>query len=325
LGDKKSVVIVSPAAASANNGNWHTAARWQGFLQSHFDTEIVLAWPGDEAPGHANASKNFSTMIALHARRSAVSIANWAQMFPDRPLVVVLTGTDLYRDIRSDAAAQRSLDLAHTLVVLQEAGLDELTPAHRAKAKVVYQSCPRGAAASKAPSFTALMVGHLRDEKDPLTYLRAAQTLAARSDIQLLHIGRNDDAQYQAPLQQTAAANPQYQWLGGLPQHDTWAQMARAHVLVHTSKMEGGAHVILEAVQMGTPVIASRISGNVGMLGADYSGYFPLGDAAALAQLIARARDDANFLQLLHSQCQARAYLFEPSEEKRRVINLAST
>jgi putative glycosyltransferase (TIGR04348 family) len=243
-------------------------------------------------------------------------------MFPKRPLVVVLTGTDLYRDIRTDAAAQRSLELAHTLVVLQEAGLDELPPQNRAKAKVIYQSCPRAAAAQKAQSFTALMVGHLRDEKDPLTYLRAAQHLSQRQDIKLLHIGRNDDTQYQAPVQQTAAANPRYQWLGGLPQHDTWAQMARAHVLVHSSKMEGGAHVILEAVQMGTPVIASRISGNVGMLGPDYAGYFPLGDAVALAQLIAQTKDDANFLALLHSQCQARAYLFEPSEEKRRVINL---
>jgi glycosyltransferase involved in cell wall biosynthesis len=223
LGDKKSVVIVSPAAQSANNGNWHTAARWQSFLQDDFDTEIVLSWPGDEDQAHPNASKNFNAMIALHARRSSASIASWAQMFPKRPLVVVLTGTDLYRDIRTDAAAQRSLELAHTLVVLQEAGLDELPPQHRAKAQVVYQSCPRAAAAQKAQSFTALMVGHLRDEKDPLTYLRAAQHLSQRQGIKLLHIGRNDDAQYQAPLQQTAAANPRYQWLGGLPQHDTWA------------------------------------------------------------------------------------------------------
>ncbi len=318
MGDKKSVVIVSPANQAANNGNWHTAARWQGFLQPDFDTEIVLNWPGD-APA---ASRHFDAMIALHARRSAASIAAWAQTFPAKHLVLVLTGTDLYRDIRSDAPAQHSLTLAQRLVVLQEAGLDELSAPLRAKTSVIYQSCPRGPAVDKHARFTALMVGHLRDEKDPLTYLQAAQLLAARTDIDCQHIGNDDTQQYAAGIAQTTGRNPHYGWLGGLPKDQTLAHMARAQVLVHASKMEGGAHVILEAVQLGTAVIASRISGNVGMLGADYAGYFELGDATGLAAMVARAADDANFLRLLQSQCQARAYLFEPSEEKRRVLDL---
>jgi putative glycosyltransferase (TIGR04348 family) len=318
LVDKKSVVIVSPATAAANNGNWHTAARWQQFLQDDFDTEITQHW----SPSGSNSSQNFHAMIALHARRSADSIAAWAKTFPGRELIVVLTGTDLYRDIRTDAAAQASLDLATQLVVLQEAGLDELAPQHRAKTKVIYQSCPRATPAPKASSFTALMVGHLRDEKDPLTYLRAAQRLSARPDIALEHIGNDENATYPAQIKETSLSNSKYRWLDGLPKDDTLQHMARAHVLVHCSKMEGGAHVILEAVQLGTPVIASRISGNIGMLGADYAGYFELGDDAALASMIERAADDANFLQRLQSQCQARAHLFEPSEEKRRVLNL---
>jgi putative glycosyltransferase (TIGR04348 family) len=316
--DKKSVVIVSPATAAANNGNWHTAARWQQFLQGDFDTEITQHWP---LPG-SNSSQNFQAMIALHARRSADSIAAWAKTFPDRELIVVLTGTDLYRDIRTDASAQASLALATQLVVLQEAGLDELSAQHRAKTKVIYQSCPRAAPAPKAGSFTALMVGHLRDEKDPLTYLRAAQRLSDRPDIALEHIGNDENSSYPAQIKETSLSNPKYHWLGGLPWPDTLQHMARAQVLVHCSKMEGGAHVILEAVQLGTPVIASRISGNIGMLGAVYAGYFALGDDAALAAMIERAADDANFLPHLQSQCQARAHLFEPSEEKRRLLNL---
>ena len=47
--------------------------------------------------------------------------------------------------------------------------------------------------------------------------------------------------------------------------------------------MEGGAHVILEAVQSGTAVLASRIDGNVGMLGPAHEGYFEVGDDAGLA------------------------------------------
>jgi glycosyltransferase involved in cell wall biosynthesis len=89
--------------------------------------------------------------------------------------------------------------------------------------------------------------------------------------------------------------------------------------------MEGGAHVILEAAQSGTAVLASRVAGNVGMLGPGHAGYFDLGDDSALAALIARARDDVDFLATLRAQTIARAALFEPAEEKRRVLNLIHT
>ena len=116
--------------------------------------------------------------------------------------------------------------------------------------------------------------------------------------------------------------NPRYRWLGGLPRAVTRQRIKRAHVLVNCSEMEGGAHVILEAVQSGTPVLASRISGNVGMLGADYAGYFPVGDAAALAALVRRCAAEPEFLALLQSQCKRRAPLFAPDAEQRHVLNL---
>ena len=175
-----SLAIVTPALAAANNGNWHTARRWARMLGSRYRVRLADAWDdGDEAG-----------MIALHARRSAASIAAWHARHPGRPLVVVLTGTDLYRDIDFDAAAQRSLMLADALVVLNELGAHRLPAALRAKAQVVLQSSPaRAALARTAHHLRALMVGHLRDEKDPRTYWRAAERLAARRDIRLDHIG----------------------------------------------------------------------------------------------------------------------------------------
>jgi GTPase SAR1 family protein len=41
-----------------------------------------------------------------------------------KPIVLVLTETDLYRDIQTDKKAQESLRLANSLVTLQEAGLE---------------------------------------------------------------------------------------------------------------------------------------------------------------------------------------------------------
>ena len=70
-------------------------------------------------------------MLALHARRSFASIRAFAERFPTRPLLLTLTGTDLYRDIHEDSDAQLALELAHRIIVLQERGVDEL-PAHLA-------------------------------------------------------------------------------------------------------------------------------------------------------------------------------------------------
>ena len=124
-----SVLIVSPALADANNGNWHTASRWARMLQKHCRIGIAQHWDGEPC----------DLVIALHARRSATSIAAWARAHPQRPLVVVLTGTDLYRDIRNDAGAQRSLQQATHLVVLQEQACSSSTCPAR-ECSVIYQS-----------------------------------------------------------------------------------------------------------------------------------------------------------------------------------------
>ncbi len=89
-----------------------------------------------------------------------------------------------------------------------------------------------------------------------------------------------------------------------------------------SSRMEGGANVIVEAVTAGTPVLASRISGNEGMLGTDYAGYYPVGDAVALAALLHRADTDPAYYLLLQTQCAARAPLFAPEREAAGVRSL---
>ena len=271
------------------------------------------------------ADDNPDAMIALHARRSAASIHAWAARHPEKPLILVLTGTDLYRDIQNDASAQQSLHLATYLVVLQEAGLAALPAKLRGKARVIYQSAPRLKPASKSTQrFKAVMVGHLRHEKDPLTFIKAAR-LCNTKNTRFEQIGDGLDAALASAASQAAAEQPNYRWPGGLPRGQTRQRIKHAHVLVNCSLMEGGAHVILEAVQSGTPVLASRISGNVGMLGADYAGYFEVGDAVGLAALVKRCAAEPEFLAHLQSQCHQRAELFEPDVEKRLVLNLVSS
>ena len=311
---QKKLVIVTPALAAANNGNWQTAQRWARMLRSHYRVRLAGDWQqGDE-----------DLMIALHARRSAASVAAWRRQ-GSRPLVLVLTGTDLYRDIDGDSAAQQSLQHADRLVVLNELGIARLPLALQSKASVCLQSCPLRQPQQKTQRhLRALMVGHLREEKSPQTYFDAARLLASRSDILLDHIGDGLDATLAEEARALMHQNPHYRWLGGMRHGATRARIAAAHVLVHASRMEGGAHVVMEAVTSGTPVLASRIDGNLGLLGADHPGVFDWGDAAALAALLERARDDASMLPLLRAHGDARADLFQPGRERQTLLTLLS-
>ncbi|HSQ73158.1 MAG TPA: selenoneine biosynthesis selenosugar synthase SenB [Rubrivivax sp.] len=316
---RKDILIVTPALADANNGNWQTARRWARFLGRDYRVQITDAW----AAGPAGADAEL--MIALHARRSAASVAAWHAAHPQRPLVLVLTGPDLYRDIDTDPAARQSLRLAQRLVVLNERGAQRLPLELRDRVTVCLQSASaRRPRAKTARHLRALMVGHLRDEKRPQTFFEAARALQHRNDILFDHIGGSLDPVLAAQARALASQQPRYRWLGALPHDATRRRIAAAHLLVHPSQIEGGAHVVTEAVVSGTPVLASRIDGNVGLLGADYGGYFEPGDAAGLATLLKRMRDDPSMLVDLRRQCAERAPLFDPVRERRTVLSLVA-
>ncbi len=313
---RPSLCIVTPALADANNGNWQTARRWARLLSGHYRVRLAKQWPDGGA-----VDDGTQVLLALHARRSAASIVAWACAHPQRPLVVALTGTDLYRDIAVDADAQRSLALATRLIVLQEQAPFDVPTPWRDKCRVVFQSSTRRATLPKTTAhLRAVAVGHLRDEKWPQTLFEAARLLRPDEGILLDHIGHALDPTLGGQAQATAATCPHYRWLGGLAHAAARQRIQRAHLLVHPSRMEGGAHVIMEAVLCGTPVLASRVPGNVGMLGGGYAGYFPPGDAPALADWLRRCRADIaapdGVLARLQAQCSQRAALFEPAAER---------
>ncbi|MBA3059320.1 MAG: TIGR04348 family glycosyltransferase [Gammaproteobacteria bacterium] len=336
---KLNVVIVSPALADANNGNWQTARRWQRLLVKHkaHSVRIVRHWPDGPLAAQDDV------MLALHARRSAASLNAWAQARGPQGLAVVLTGTDLYQDLNQDlhndrnhedTVVRQSLALAPRLVVLQDQAPHMLPADCRGKAQVILPSVPTRQSLPKTTRhLRAVMVGHLRAEKDPLTLMAAAQALADAPDIFIDHIGAALDPALGQAAQATATQCPGYRWLGALPHEITLRRIQRAHVLVHPSRLEGGAHVVMEAVRCGTPVLASRIDGNVGMLGADYQGYFDVGDALGLAALLRQCRadlikplpDNGSLLQRLQRQCAQRAPLFSADREQAALLALVDS
>ena len=127
------IAIVTPARAGTRNGNRHTAQRWAGFLRElgHWvSVHTEWEWRGESC----------DPLLALHARRSHTSVVAYRNQTPDRPLVVTLTGTDLYKDLPRSREAHESLKLADRIVVLQFAAKLELQKKRRSKTRVVYQS-----------------------------------------------------------------------------------------------------------------------------------------------------------------------------------------
>ncbi len=303
------IAITMPASADARSGNRHTAQRWAGMLRSlGHRVSIANEWNGGKA----------GALIALHARRSHASIEKFHRLHPQAPLIVVLTGTDLYRDIKTSSEARRSLAIASRLVVLQPAGRRELPQRYRAKTRVVYQSSDtRVRHVPTKQCFRVAVVGHLREEKDPFRAVAALAFLRVNLDIEVVQLGAALSDGMRRQMEQWKRQEPRYRWLGSKPHAQALRWLASSHLLVVSSVMEGGANVICEAARIGVPVLASRVPGNVGMLGATYPGYFKLFNERVLAKLIERAATDAAFYRRLKRAVLARKERFAPSAERR--------
>jgi glycosyltransferase involved in cell wall biosynthesis len=198
------ITLITPWFKHRRSGNAITAQRYARILRS-------LGHRVD--PGHDYTGASCDLMIALHARRSFDSMYRFRQLHGDLPLILVLTGTDLYRDIRRSSRARKALRMADRLVI--------------------------------------------------------------------------------------------------------------------TSRIEGNSNVLCAALALGTPLIASRIAGNLGTLEADYPGYFPVGDTRRLAELLSRCESDACFYRTLQSRCARMACQVDPARElkswKRLLDHFAAT
>ena len=303
------IQLITPAPLRLNNGNKITALRWARILRKlGHKVDVDQSYNGTRC----------ELLIALHARRSHSSIEQFYQLHPELPLIVVLTGTDLYRDIRSDRNAKRSLELATRLVALQKMALVELPKRFHSKTRVIYQSAepyrPQAPRAGKR-IFQVCLIGHLRGEKDPLRAAMAVRRLPTQSRIRVVHIGLALDARLEKQARAEALQNPRYHWVGELPHWRTRQTLARSDLAVITSRMEGSSNVLSEALASSVPVVASKIPGLMGTLGKNFPGYFPVGDTQQLAGLLLRSETDAKFYRRLKRHCEQLSHLVQPKRE----------
>jgi len=315
------IILVTPAPPGSRKGNRVTALRWAGLLrQLGHRVRLRQDYHGQRA----------DLLIALHAGHSFAAIDAFRRDQPDRPIILALTGTDVYQAIQTDPQARQALEWASRFVVLQPLAIEELPLHLRNRARVIYQSCDaplrlnRGSRiephadrrGDSRSSFDVCVLGHLRPVKDPFRTALAARLLPASSQIRVLHAGAALSPEMEEQARQEQASNPRYRWLGDLPRSKALRLLARSRLFVLTSLLEGGANTISETITVGVPVLASRIPGSVGLLGANYPGYFPVKDTAALAALLTLAETDAKFYKKLKTWCQRLRPMFRPTRER---------
>ena len=303
------ITLVTPAPVRSRSGNRVTAVRWARLLRELGHRVRVV--DGGEPPA-------CDLLVAIHAFRSAAAVAAFRDRHPSPPLVVLLAGTDVYRFQHSDPGTTlASMQAADRLVGLHDAVAADIPARFAGKLRIILQSAPPGLA--RRPSrrtFDVCVVGHLREEKDPLRAALAARRLPSASRLRVLHLGRAKDADWADAARSEMRRNPRYLWRGEVSPGAVRRCFARSHAMVISSLMEGGANVVSEAVAAGLPVIASDVAGNVGLLGADHPALFAARDDVALARLLARAESEPAFLAAVRAHGDALAARLRPERER---------
>ena len=309
-------MIVTPAALGSRHGNRATALRWAALLRTlGCRVRVATDWDDEAA----------DLLIALHARHSAAAIRRFRAGRPRRPVIVALTGTDLYGDGLRHRAVRGALEAATRIVVLNPLARRRLPATLARRTRVVLQAAPAAARAARGRSrsaprrgpFTVVVLAHLRPVKDPLRAAHAARLLPGSSRVRVVLLGGVRSASLAARARATMRRNPRFVWRGDRPHGRALAALGRARLAVVSSRAEGGANALSEALVAGVPVLASRVEGNVGLLGSRYPGLFPPGDTRALSRLLARAETDARFLARLGAGVRRAARALRPAAERR--------
>ena len=304
--------FLCPTPAGSRSGNRITALRWARMVRSLGHRASILCDLRDP-----NVGDGADVLVLLHARKCAAAARHFHDRHPDRPMVVALTGTDLYRDLDYRPSTQRSLELADRIILLQRTGLNRLSPEIRRKSQIIHQSSP--SLIKRAPlnprHFEVCVVGHLRAVKDPMRTAMAVRRLPNSSRIRVTHVGKALTSHFQARARRESRTNSRYRWLGERTHGQTRRLIAASQLIVLSSKMEGGANVIGEACTARVPILASRIDGSIGLLGSQHPGFFELGNTAELTSLLLCAENDPRFYRRLCARSDRAAALFAPDRE----------
>ncbi|QEG20789.1 glycosyltransferase [Mariniblastus fucicola] len=311
------VAIFSAATRETRSGNWVTADRWRKLLTSAGHRVSIIHDYRDVVDCAADV------LIGLHARRSARALTRFKTLHPDRSTIVVLTGTDIYRDLlpsrkRRFPSAIAALDGCCQIIMLQPLMATRLKRGWRSKSSVVMMDAAKVAIPAKrkvGKMLKACVVGHLRHEKDPLRAAMAVRKLPSKVSVEVTHAGGALSDSFQARADRESALNLNWHWLGSIPYGKVQRLMRSSDLLINSSRAEGAPNVLFEAIGSRLPILASKIDGHVGILGADYPGFFRVGDTKGLQEQLVRCATDESFYRSLVASMESLAKKYREGSE----------
>ena len=297
-----------PPSRGLETGNRHTAGQWKGIMEG-FGHEVEVSEVGGGFGGEL--------LVVLHGVKSRGALVEYRERVPGGKVVLCLSGTDIYRE--QEGPLMASMREADRLVVLQEKALERVPEEFRGKTRVIVQGAERKfgrKVENDGDRFRVCVVGNLRGVKDPMRTAEAARLLPAASRVEVVQVGAILEEEYRGKVNKEMEENGRYQWLGMFSEEETRRLIAGSEVLVVSSLMEGGARVVGEAGGGGTLVLSSRIDGVVGLLGADYPGFFEVGDTEELARLLERVEGEEEFRAALRRGLERVVERFDPEKER---------
>lgn len=274
---------------------------------------------------------------ALHARKGGAAWLDHA-LPGDPPLVVSLTGTEIHRDLGDPAAAPRVLMALERAALVLASGRALLEAARAVVPSIAGRSLlvPKGAelpprdpgfdlrraAGLPRNAFVFLLPAGLRAVKDPLFALEPLARLRRRDPrVAFVHCGDALDGDLAEEFRRRAAGEPWIRSLGALPFRRMASAYAGASVVLNTSRSEGFANVLPEAMLAARPILASAVPSNAEAIRDGRTGllYAP-GDGEAFLRAAARLLRDGALRRRLGAAARREARgRFSPAAEARAV------
>src|SRR6476469_2651024 len=165
------IVLITPRGPTSRTGNRVAASRWARILR-RLGHRVRHAADYDGRPA--------DLMVAIHAWRSAAAIERFKARHPDRPVILQLSGTDIYDYIKSDPVPTlRAMERADRLVALNALAWRVVPKRLHRRLSIIHQSAdaPRHPRRPSRRAVVVSVIGHLRDVKDPLRAAHAARRL----------------------------------------------------------------------------------------------------------------------------------------------------
>ena len=277
------ILILTPTALPTITGNAITAERWRGSLSKKGLVVKVLATQNVGTEDLAEQIRQFRPDLihAHHAFRTGTLLLDPLTASECRhvPLVVSPSGTDINLDMGADSRRESIVTVCRTARVIVALGpemeqrlrsflpdlVDRIVHVPKAYSWIGQDDYDlRGAVGFQPGDFIFFLPAGVRPVKGNLECLAPMERVySARPRSRIVFAGPELDPDYADRFQkQLKRLSAFARWVPSIPPQAMRSAYESADVVLNTSFSEGLSNVLIEAIAVGRPVLASNVPGN---------------------------------------------------------------